>query len=306
MTKVLDSDNLTAFAVALLLPVNVALEEKPISPSKKIDSEQTVLKKQTVFEDVEFSLIRFKAGDLIKEIGTLFVSLCVKAVMWYSLGVLSQSMDDFSFTQSAVYSYFFYFHLSTIGTIMDFLVLATLNIKCSPAFDSPFVARSMTIFWSQKWNLVAQHMLKDIFFDCLAEGSLVARPQYYNKPKVGTGRVLCGMLSVFFASAIMHGFFIMKALNITEFPVLFASYFLVNALVVILEKLMRSVLKRFGVYTRSPTFPVKVLLVLYTQTVVHILSHLLFWPDVVRLQFMPNLVDGVVQLGNRVVQTFQI
>eukprot|EP00210_Caulerpa_lentillifera_P006892 g6589.t1 len=271
--KALDSGNLAAFAVALLMPVNVAFEEKSKDVSKKTDSGEAASKKQTVFEDVEFYLIRFKTADLLKELAFLLLQLSVKAVLWYGLGVLSQSTTDFSFQQSFVYSFFFYFHLSTIGTATDLVVLATFNIKMSPAFDSPFLARSVTVFWSHKWNLVAQRILKDVFFDCVAEGTLVAGKQYRSKLRLSTGRVLCAMISVFTTSGLMHGLFIMKALNTTEFPV-HLLLFLANAVVVIVEKLCRIVLKRMGFYTRSPSIFVAVLLVLYTQTTVHALSHL--------------------------------
>lgn len=127
---------------------------------------------------------------------------------------------------------------------------------------------------------------------------MIAGRQWAGKPRPSPGRLVWGMINVFFVSALMHGLFIMKAMNTTDFPVLFAAFFLVNALVVFLEKLMRIAFKRFGVYTRTPSLFVSVVLLLYTQTLNVILSHYFFWPDVVRMQYMPDLVDGVVHLGN--------
>eukprot|EP00210_Caulerpa_lentillifera_P006889 g6586.t1 len=289
---------MAAFTVALLLPVNVALEEKPISVSKKTDSGELSSKSRTVFEDVEFSLIRFKPGALLKEIGSMLVSFSIKASLWYGLAVVSARTTDYTFTQSFVYSFFFYFHVATIAAGTELMSLVVLNIKLSPAFDRPYLARSVTSFWSKRWNLVIQQLLKDIFFDCVSEGTLVARKKWFDKPRPSVRRLICGMINVFFVSALIHGLFIMKALNTSEFPVLFATFFMVNALVVFFEKLMRIIFKKLGLYTRKPSLLLSAVLLFYTQTLNVILSHYFFWPDVVRMQYMPDLIDGVVQIGN--------
>lgn len=170
MTKVLDSNSMTAFTLALLLPVNIALEEKPIDSSKKTDSGRKVSQKQTVFEDVEFCLIQFEPGALLKELGSMAVSLCIKALIWYGLAIASSQTTDYSFFQSFVYSFFFFFHVATIAAVTELASLVVFKIKLSSAFDRPYLARSVTSFWSKKWNLVIQQVLKDVFFDCVAEG----------------------------------------------------------------------------------------------------------------------------------------
>lgn len=78
LTKVLDSNSFAAFAVALLLPVNIEFEEKPIASSKKTDSDDSASKKQTVFEDVEYCLVTFKGMALLKEIGMVITRFCIK------------------------------------------------------------------------------------------------------------------------------------------------------------------------------------------------------------------------------------
>eukprot|EP00210_Caulerpa_lentillifera_P001726 g1658.t1 len=293
VTKVLDSGNFAAFVVALLLPVNLAFHEKPVDRSKKNSSS-----KKTVFEDVEYSLISFKGLALIKEIGLTIGRFCTKAVFCYGFAKIAKQTEDFTFQQSVAHSWFFYFWLTTLEDANEVISLITLNIKLTSNFNAPYLATSVSNFWAKRWNLIVQQLLSNNFYDPVLEGSLVASPKRLKKKTPSFTRRAMGMINVFVASGLIHGYMLMAFLNIATFPVLCAGYFAINGFVVIFEKCLKMYLIRNGFYKEPLSLFQSVFLILYSQTVQLSLAHFFFWPDLVRLNFIQPSVDGILEIGS--------
>eukprot|EP00210_Caulerpa_lentillifera_P006944 g6639.t1 len=297
LAKVLDSGSFAAFTVALLLPVNISFQEKPIAKSKKTDSEDSTVKK-TVFEDVEYCLVTFKGITLLKEIASCIGRFCINALVCYLFASIAKRTEDFSFQQSAAHSWFLCFYLSTLQDANSLISLVTLNIDLSPNFVAPYLATSVSDFWAKRWNLIMQHLLRDNFYLPVIESSFVALPKRLTKKKTSLVRNIMAMINVFVASGLIHGYLMMVFMGTTEFPVLYSGFFVVNAFVVIFEKCLKTLLIKKGYYSESLSFFQFAILVLYTQAVVLPLAHFFFWPDLVRIRFIQPTVDGILQIGS--------
>lgn len=217
--------------------------------------------------------------------------------MCYCFARLSKLTNDFEFRQSVALSWFLYFFLTTLQDANELIGLIALNIKLSPNFRSPFLATSVSSFWAKRWNLIVHCLLRDTFYQPVLEGSLVALPRRLKRVNPSTLRTVLGMIVVFVASGLIHGYLMMVFLNTSEFPVLYSGFFAINAFVVIFEKCLKGLFDRNGMIPKSLSFFQSLVLIVYAQAVLLPLGHWFFWPDLVRLQFIQPTVDAIIQLG---------
>lgn len=128
--------------------------------------------------------------------------------------------------------------------------------------------------------------------ECL--GSWVHGSTYFKKKMPSPLRTAVGLLATFTVSGLMHSLVMFYAFPI-DFPVLYGLFFIVNALVIIAESMMKAVLKEIGQYhsivARVPSWMFN----LYANSVVFTLTHLFFWPEIIRSGFAHLLLNIVMQ-----------
>jgi len=91
-----------------------------------------------------------------------------------------------------------------LGVLMDgpaaFLSWG-LGVSLSPHFDKPYLATSLSDFWSKRWNLTVGNSLRALCYDPIHEGRLIASEASYKPRKLRSAMAVCW---TFVASGLMH------------------------------------------------------------------------------------------------------
>lgn len=179
------------------------------------------------------------------------------------------------------------------------LCLLTLGIKLGANFDKPYLATSMTDFWSRRWNLIMGEQLRSIIFNPIVAGQLVANERYYHKPEPSRLRLSIAVLSAFLASGVIHAVLLMQLADTTSIPVLYTLFFCANSVVVMVEKMVKYVSKGSVRFQNAVDSIPNVIKIAYVHVVVVIFAHYLFWPDVIKFGLKDENVNSVLAITPR-------
>lgn len=284
--KSVESGNLKAFVVGMLLPVNLEFDEKRLS-EKEAES------RKRSFDDVEFSVVTYHGTLLIQEVRNLVVSLLYKAV---TIAILTRGVDlfvEWAFWRSVVYCWLAYCWIGGYQDLSSLVILLTLKLKLSSNFDQPLRATSVSEFWAKRWNLIMHSQLKEVFYDPYIQGRWVASRKYFQKTLVCFPKRLFGIFYTFVVSGVIHAVLAMYVTRSMAVPHRYLHFFTVNGAVVVLEKITKHLMIRLGCYDafvdRIPSFVYCV----YVQIVLLLEAHYLFWPDLVESGIVDKMVEGM-------------
>ena len=96
-----------------------------------------------------------------------------------------------------------------LSLIMDgpaALVIGATGLRVSPHFDRPWRSTSVASFWSKRWDLAAGNTLRQLVYDSVVDGSLMAPPAGVPQARPTALRQLVGSLASFAASGLFHEF----------------------------------------------------------------------------------------------------
>lgn len=160
-----------------------------------------------------------------------------------------------------------------LGAYMDLsaLIVHRLNIPLLTPFDCPWMATSVSEFWGCRWNLTVSHLLRDLFYDTVIEGSLVKvdRPRRQKRPmEITPQRRALGLASTFFASAVMHEIIFWQLQTDGLVTWKWFSFFVLQPPIMMLERFYLSKLSETNPWIRRAL----------TLTILFYLAHLLFFP----------------------------
>lgn len=177
------------------------------------------------------------------------------------------------------------------------LCLCTLGIKLGVNFDKPYLATSMSDFWSRRWNLIMGEQLRTIIYNPIVEGQLIADERYYYKPKPSRLRLSIGVLSAFFASGVIHAVLLMQLVDTTAIPVLYSLFFCANSLIVMIEKMVKYVSKGSVHFQETIDSIPNVIKITYVHAVIVMLAHYLFWPDVITFGLKDENINSLLAIA---------
>ena len=75
--------------------------------------------------------------------------------------------------QEVLYILGLYLFMGMFFDSMCALSAAFLDMPLAPNFDRPFLASSLTDFWSRRWNLTTGYTCRFLVYDCVLEGGSV-------------------------------------------------------------------------------------------------------------------------------------
>eukprot|EP00210_Caulerpa_lentillifera_P001781 g1711.t1 len=296
LTRAYESKSLGAFIVALLYNVNVAFETKPVDMEKKKDKpEDTSIH---AFDDVMFVAIKLKGLALRQEVFFVAVRVNIKIVMTFiSAYVLRQSPEG-SFLKTFVCNWHCYFLLSGMQDIALLLSLLTLNLQLEDNFNKPWMSTSISEFWNARWNRVMGAQLREVCYNPMAEGRLIASRKYLENPKQPLNQRIWGMLLTFLASGLIHAIMLMHVIPNKTFPYRYIAFFVVSSTIVIMEKFLKHLLKGTGLYSMMTDKVPSILYMIYVHMTLQVLSYHLFWPDMLETGGVDKAADAVLSIIN--------
>ncbi|EFN57210.1 hypothetical protein CHLNCDRAFT_143650 [Chlorella variabilis] len=148
--------------------------------------------------------------------------------------------------ESFVYGLALYALLSLIMDGPAALVIGATGLRVSPHFDRPWRSTSVASFWSKRWDLAAGNTLRQLVYDSVVDGSLMAPPAGVPQARPTALRQLVGSLASFGASGLFHEFIFWYLTGHTTRGV-WLSFFLAQAPIIVAERLALSALKRRGI-----------------------------------------------------------
>eukprot|EP00210_Caulerpa_lentillifera_P006898 g6595.t1 len=297
LTKAYHSDNLVVFALVLLCSVKVAFRER-LSTASENDGVVTSQLKEVAhpFEDVRFSVIKLHGPAFSKELRALLGNIVINLMFCVSFVVMSMQYEDYSIQKSFFLTWTFLFYVAVVQDIARMLCFLTLGIKLDVKLNKPYLATSMTEFWSKRWNLVMGEQLRSIIYNPILDGKLIANKRYYHKPKPSKMRMITGVFCVFFVSGIIHSLLLMQLADSGSFPVLYMLFFCVNSLIVVIEKVVYSFFKGSSQLNKMLKSIPSVVCIAYIHVVIITTGHFLHWPDVTNYGLTEQNLNGVLAM----------
>lgn len=180
-----------------------------------------------------------------------------------------------------------YAFIGVIMNISSFLLQCLpygMSIKhIAPHYDKPWLSKSITDFWSSRWNLNTGYTLRYLVYDPICEGQLLA-PMVRSKMRPGRIRRAIAMCAAFFVSGIMHEVFIYHMRS--QMSGYWLAYFAVQGpLILVVDEFLG--LKKLVIYSI-------VLARVLTLSIQLAVAHVLFFPDIVRMG-IPMEIHGNVR-----------
>ena len=94
-----------------------------------------------------------------------------------------------------------------LSLIMDgpaALVIGATGLRVSPHFDRPWRSTSVASFWSKRWDLAAGNTLRQLVYESVVDGSLMAPPAGVPPARPSPARQALGTAATFAASGLIH------------------------------------------------------------------------------------------------------
>lgn len=167
------------------------------------------------------------------------------------------------------------------------IITVLIGLKVSPHFDRPWLATSITSFWSERWDLAAGNMLRTLVFEPICEGRLV-----YDETKAHTSgrpkplRATLAITLTYAASGLAHEYIFWCLTGHTTGGV-WMCFFLSQVPLQMGERVVLRWLKKRGV--QLPTW----LRIAYVWVVGTAVGWLFFWRPVVSDGVMDDAITSV-------------
>ncbi|KAI7835461.1 hypothetical protein COHA_010636 [Chlorella ohadii] len=194
-------------------------------------------------------------------------------------------------------------------------ISALLGVKVAPHFDAPFLATSLSDFWSHRWDLVAGNQLRNCVYAPIVEGRLVHGPPE-RRPAAGPKatavgqqqrataaqhsrrRRLLGMAACFLVSGIMHEVQIWYMTGRTSRGLL-TAFFAAQVPLLLAERWLGPQLRRLGWLPPRPLRSVA------TLSVLLLLSHYTWWAAYEKYGVTQAAIHSLQQLSKTVLGSGQ-
>mmetsp|Transcript_5001 Transcript_5001/g.17363 ORF Transcript_5001/g.17363 Transcript_5001/m.17363 type:complete len:295 (-) Transcript_5001:2828-3712(-) len=156
------------------------------------------------------------------------------------------------------------------GTLVSFC----LGLQVSPPFHEPYFSESVSEFWARRWNLTAANLLRELIYEPITEGRLVAAAS--PAPRPSQRRRAVAAVATFAASGFAHEFVMWCSTR--EVTGLWFLYFLAQAPLVIAETLLRRTARGGGAVGRALALVPRWVRVALTLAMMLGIGELLFFP----------------------------
>lgn len=192
--------------------------------------------------------------------------------------------------------WWFFCFVSWIENFNEVLSLLLFGIKLSPSFDRPYLSASISEFWARRWNKVIQRILREMIYEPILQNRFIADRQYYYHGEVHIVRRIIGAMCVFSVSGLIHAWWLIKIMNVKTFPVLQFSFFAVNGIVLMIEKLIKHYVFSSPYLSSFVSKIPQVFFIISTHVILVTLGHFLFFPDLINSGFVDSLMDAVLSV----------
>lgn len=116
----------------------------------------------------------------------------------------------------------FIYALSAGAYLLATIVYGAIGFRTPPLHIAPAAARSVQEFWGERWNRIVNGWLAETFF----------------RPLARRRRPALGALAAFMASAVLHAYIVLVAVN-WGMALVMLAYFLLQAAIIALERVLR-------------------------------------------------------------------
>lgn len=179
--------------------------------------------------------------------------------------------------QEALYSLGLYLFMGFVFDCMEAAVGAALRLPVAPNFDAPFLATSLTDFWSRRWNLTTGYTCRFLVYDVVLEGQLLKPRRRPGRPaRPGAARRAAAVCASFAASAAMHELFLLYLRG--RFSGYWFAFFAAQGPLVVAEAAARRARRARGLAVP------RALSVVLTLAALVCLADALFFPDILRMR----------------------
>ncbi|PRW60188.1 putative long-chain-alcohol O-fatty-acyltransferase 5 [Chlorella sorokiniana] len=187
-------------------------------------------------------------------------------------------------------------------------ISALLGVKVAPHFDAPFLATSLSDFWSHRWDLVAGNQLRNCVYAPIVEGQLVhsAPPDRRRSARLSAAasaapaaaaqrkqRRLLGMAACFLVSGLMHEVQLWYMTGQTSRGLL-TAFFAAQVPLLLAERWLGALLRRSGLLPPRPLRSVA------TLSVLLLLAHWTWWAAYEQYGVTQAAIDSLQQLSRAV------
>eukprot|EP00210_Caulerpa_lentillifera_P001675 g1610.t1 len=298
LVRAFESRSLSAFIIALLLNVSVAFDEKPLSLEKKTDDSKTPPSSPQgsmvyAYDDVRFTVIKYKGKALLKELLTVVGRVIGKIAFLVFLGYFYKLRQEIDFVKSVLCFWYLYGWVSGLQDITQFLSLLVLNIRQEENFNHPYLSDSFSDFWARRWNLVMAKQLRELCYEPIIQGRWIADRKYFKKVEASISRRLIGTFCTFLASACVHIIIHSATFPNDSSPWDCALVFLVSSVLVGLEIIARTIIKSSESLKQIAAKVPKILRILLFHIIMQIVAYYTLLPVFQRAKVIDTVVDFI-------------